>query len=77
VFPINPDGDGWKVPPPPAAFFAVNAADATRVDRQCTTHPLSSFESPARISGACDGIATIGQVLARGFDRHVARTFRS
>jgi hypothetical protein len=31
-------------------------------------HPLSSFESPARISGACDGIATIGYILARGFD---------
>jgi hypothetical protein len=61
-------GDGWKVPPLPAAFFAVNAADAAWVDPQCTTHPLSSFESPARISGACDGIANIGYILARGFD---------
>jgi hypothetical protein len=61
-------GDGWKVPPPPAAFFAVNAGDAAWVDRQCTMHPLSSLESPARISGACDGIATIGYILARGFD---------
>ena len=30
--------------------------------------PLSTFETPARISGACDGIATIGYILARGFD---------
>jgi pimeloyl-ACP methyl ester carboxylesterase len=61
-------GDGWKVPPPPSEFFAVNAADAAWVDRQCTMHPLSSLESPARISGACDGIATIGYILASGFD---------
>jgi pimeloyl-ACP methyl ester carboxylesterase len=45
-------GDGWKVPPRSASFLAVNAADADWVDRQCTMHPLSSFEAPARISGA-------------------------
>lgn len=61
-------GDGWKVPPLPASVFAVNPLDAAWVDRQCTMHPLSSFEAPARISGACDGIATIGYILARGHD---------
>src|SRR3982074_716523 len=61
-------GDGWKVPPLPASVFAVNAADAAWVDRQCTMHPLSSFEAPARISGACDGVPTIGYILARGHD---------
>jgi pimeloyl-ACP methyl ester carboxylesterase len=61
-------GDGWKVPPRPASFFAVNAADAAWVDRQCTMHPLSTFEAPAQISGACDGIATIGYIVARGFE---------
>lgn len=61
-------GDGWKIPPPPATFLAVNTADAAWVDRQCTMHPLSTVESPAQISGACDGIATIGYILARGFD---------
>src|SRR5580693_4255371 len=58
-------GDGWRVPPKPASFFAVNAADAAWVDRQCTMHPLSSFEAPAQISGACDGIANIGYILAK------------
>jgi pimeloyl-ACP methyl ester carboxylesterase len=62
------DGDGWKVPPPPAWYFAVNATDADWVDRQCTLHPLSTFEVPARISGACDRIPAIGYILARGFD---------
>jgi pimeloyl-ACP methyl ester carboxylesterase len=61
-------GDGWKVPPPPASVFAVNAADAAWVDRQCTLHPLSSFEAPARLSGACDGVASIGYILACGWD---------
>jgi len=39
-------GDGWRVPPRPASAFAVNAADAAWVDRQCTMHPLSSLEDP-------------------------------
>jgi pimeloyl-ACP methyl ester carboxylesterase len=61
-------GDGWKVPPPPARSFAVNAADADWVDLQCTMHPLSTLEMPAEISGACDGVPAIGYILARGFD---------
>jgi hypothetical protein len=61
-------GDGWKTPPRPASFFGVNAADADWVDRQCTMHPLSSFEAPAQISGACDDIANIGYIRASGFD---------
>ncbi|MGO1077755.1 alpha/beta fold hydrolase [Inquilinus sp. CA228] len=60
-------GDGWKVPPPPAAYFAVNAADAAWVDGLCTMQPLSSFAAPVRLSGACDGVANIGYVLATGF----------
>ena len=44
-------GDGWKIPPIPASVFAVNAADAAWVDRQCTMHPLSSCEAPTRLSG--------------------------
>jgi pimeloyl-ACP methyl ester carboxylesterase len=61
-------GDGWRVPPRSASFFGVNAADAAWVDRQCTMHPLSSFEAPAQISGTCDAIANIGYILATGFD---------
>jgi pimeloyl-ACP methyl ester carboxylesterase len=59
-------GDGWKVPPIPAAAFAVNATDADWVDRQCTMHPLSTLETPARISGACDQIENIGYIAATG-----------
>jgi hypothetical protein len=31
-------------------------------------HPLSSLEAPAQIIGACDSIATIGYILARGYE---------
>jgi pimeloyl-ACP methyl ester carboxylesterase len=62
------DGDGWKIPPPPARYLAVNPADADWVDRQCTMHPLSTPEGPARITGACDDLPAIGYILARGFD---------
>jgi pimeloyl-ACP methyl ester carboxylesterase len=61
-------GDGWRVPPTPAPFFAVNAEDALWVDSQCTMHPLSSFEAPAQIIGRCDDIANIGYIWASGFD---------
>jgi pimeloyl-ACP methyl ester carboxylesterase len=61
------DGDGWKVSPIPASVFAVNAADAAWVDRQCTPQPLATFTTPARLTGACDGIAEIGYILATSF----------
>src|SRR5258707_595747 len=61
-------GDGWRVPPRPASFLSVNAADAAWVDRQCTMHPLSSFEAPAQISGARGGNANIGYILPCGFE---------
>jgi pimeloyl-ACP methyl ester carboxylesterase len=62
------DGDGWKVPPPPASFFAVNPLDADWVDRQCTMHPLSTFEEPAKLTGACDDVPAIEYIQARAFD---------
>jgi pimeloyl-ACP methyl ester carboxylesterase len=68
-------GDGWKVPPIPASAFAVNAADAAWVDRQCTMHPLATIETPARISGACDSIANIGYILARGYNGHFGQFY--
>ncbi|MGY4483157.1 pimeloyl-ACP methyl ester carboxylesterase [Bradyrhizobium sp. LM3.2] len=61
------NGDGWKLPPPPASLMAVNAADADWVDRQCTMQPLSTFEAPAQISGACDAIPNVGYIRARGY----------
>jgi pimeloyl-ACP methyl ester carboxylesterase len=58
-------GEGWKVPPIPAAAFGVHAADIAWVDRQATMHPLSALETPARLTGACDEVGNIGYILAR------------
>src|SRR3954454_10264596 len=61
------NGDGWKLPPPPASLMAVNAADADWGDRQCTMQPLSTFAAPTQISGACDTLPKIGYIWARGY----------
>jgi len=61
-------GDGWKIPPIPASVFASmrRTPPGWTVSARC--YPLSSCEAPARLSGACDGIATIGYIVARGHD---------
>src|SRR5262249_48882691 len=61
-------GDGWKVPPMPAIAFGVSEANRSWVDRQTTMHPLLTFETPAQLSGECDGNASIGYVQTHGFD---------
>ena len=43
---------GLAVPPPPAAFFNVNAKDSTRVDELATPHPLGAFTERIKLSGA-------------------------
>lgn len=48
---------GLAVPPPPAAFFNVNAEDAARVDALATPHPLGAFTEKIALSGAHKKIA--------------------
>lgn len=48
---------GLAVPPPPAAFFNVNAEDAARVDALATPHPLGAFTEKIKLSGAHKRIA--------------------
>ena len=60
-------GEGWKVPPIPAAAFGVDAADIAWVDRQVTMHPPSALETPARLTGACDEVGNIGYIPAREY----------
>jgi len=45
-------GDGWKVPPRPAATLNVNAADRDWVDRQRTLHPLATMRQALRLTRA-------------------------
>ena len=60
-------GEGWKVPPIPAAVFNVNVADRQWVDRQCTMQPLATFEQRARLSGAAQNVGDVTFILANGF----------
>lgn len=48
---------GLAVPPPPAAFFNVNVADAPRVDTLATPFPLGAFTEKIKLSGAHKTIA--------------------
>jgi pimeloyl-ACP methyl ester carboxylesterase len=59
-------GEGWRIPPVPSGVFAVNPEDAPWMDAQCTPHPLSTFEEPARLSGAGERVPA-SYVLAGDF----------
>jgi pimeloyl-ACP methyl ester carboxylesterase len=60
------NGDGWKVPPLPPSAFAINPEEVAWADQKCTMHPLSTLETPARLSGACDRVPDIGYIRATG-----------
>ncbi|MGA8873332.1 MAG: alpha/beta fold hydrolase [Candidatus Acidiferrales bacterium] len=61
-------GEGWKVPPIPAAAFNVNAKDAAWMDRQCTMQPLATFQQPLRLSGKSDAVKDVTYILATSYD---------
>jgi len=61
-------GEGWKVPPIPAAVFNVNAADREWVDRQCTLHPLATMQQRLRLTGGLQKIKNITFILAIGWN---------
>lgn len=45
------NGEGYKITPPPAAAFAVNAEDVAWVDAMCVKQPLATFEQKLEVSG--------------------------
>jgi pimeloyl-ACP methyl ester carboxylesterase len=61
-------GDGWKVPPIPAAVFNVNAADRAWVDRQCTMQSLATFQQPVLRTGEPLAAGQVTYVLATGWE---------
>lgn len=61
-------GEGWKVPPIPAAVFNVNAADRQWVDRQTTLHPLATMQQRLSLKGGIRTITNITFVLATGWN---------
>src|SRR5207249_2392989 len=63
----NQSGDGWKVPPIPAAVFNVNINDRDWVDRQCTVQSIDTFQQRIKLGGGIRNIRNITFVLAAGF----------
>ena len=68
-------GEGWKVPPIPAAAFSVNAKDADWMDRQCTVQALAAFVQPLRLSGKGDAVKDVTYILASGYGNTPFRQF--
>lgn len=64
---IKSVGEGWWMPPTPAASFRVNEADQAWVDAKCTNFPISCFTQPVQLSGAVDSISSRYYVRAGGY----------
>ena len=60
-------GEGWKVPPIPAAAFKVNVADREWVDRQCTMQPIGTMQQPLSLTGGIQTIENVTFILATGY----------
>jgi pimeloyl-ACP methyl ester carboxylesterase len=61
-------GDGWRVPPIPAAVFNVNEADRAWVDAQCTAQPLATFQQKLRLTNGPAAIGTVHYIYASGWE---------
>ena len=62
----NESGDGWRVPPIPAAYFNVNEADRAWVDAQCTPQSLACFQQRLTLRGRMPP-EKVTHVLATGY----------
>ena len=61
-------GEGWRMPPIPAAVFKVREENQAWVDQQCTPHPVACFEEKIRLTGALDRIARRTFILAADYN---------
>lgn len=51
------DGEGWRIPPPPAALFGVTAGpDVAWLEPRLTAQPLRTFEEATTLSGSVDQV---------------------
>lgn len=61
-------GEGWRVPPIPAAVFNVNEADRDWVDAQCTDQPLACFQQKLRLERGGGPAGPIHYIYAAGWE---------
>lgn len=59
------------LPPRPAEFFNVNAADRAWVDRLCGPHPLGTFLQPVKLTGARERIRGRAYIRASAYPNAV------
>jgi pimeloyl-ACP methyl ester carboxylesterase len=60
-------GDGWRIPPPPAATVGVDdPADAAWLAARMVAQPLATFADPTRLTGAVGRVATSAVVTRPG-----------
>jgi pimeloyl-ACP methyl ester carboxylesterase len=69
------DGQGWLVPPIPAAAFNVNEKDRDWVDRQSTPQSLATFQQPLELSGGLETVQPITYILATDYSHSPFRPF--
>jgi pimeloyl-ACP methyl ester carboxylesterase len=68
-------GQGWQVPPIPAAAFNVNENDRDWVDRQSTAQSIATFQQPLKLAGGIDRVGPITYILATDFPASPFRQF--
>jgi len=64
----NETGHGWQIPPIPAEFFNVNAADRDWVNAQCTPQPIATFTQRLALRNPPFAPHRVTHVLATGFE---------
>lgn len=57
-------GEGWRVPPFPAARFKIDPENQAWIDRLCTPQPLRTLQEKVRLGGAIDRISRRTFILA-------------
>lgn len=62
------EGDGWRLPPIPAAAFNVNEADRAWVDAQCTAQPLATFQQKLRLTRGPPAVGATHYIYASGWE---------
>lgn len=60
-------GEGWRLPPIPAAAFKIRPENQAWVDRQCVPHPLAAFEDKITLTGGLGRIARKTFILAEEY----------
>lgn len=71
---VEEQGDGWMLPPLPAAAISASAADFDWIDRRCTVHPFASYLTKADLQNR-HGTVPSTYIMAKDFPSSPFRVF--